>query len=39
MNSGRSPPMSIYNTDYRSTPEVVNLANRVLAAAPNREDS
>ena len=26
------------NTDYRSTPEVVNLANRVLAAAPNRED-
>lgn len=26
------------NTDYRSTPEVVGLANRVLAAAPNRED-
>lgn len=25
-------------TDYRSTPEVVNLANRVLAAAPNRDD-
>lgn len=26
------------NTDYRSTPEVVGLANQVLAAAPNRED-
>lgn len=26
------------NTDYRSTPEVVNLANRVLSAAPNRSD-
>ncbi|NMM92895.1 DNA helicase II [Bifidobacterium sp. DSM 109957] len=26
------------NTDYRSTPQVVSLANRVLAAAPNRED-
>lgn len=24
--------------DYRSTPEVVGLANRVLAAAPNRDD-
>lgn len=26
------------NTDYRSTPEVVSLANAVLAAAPNRQD-
>ncbi|MBT1174771.1 ATP-dependent helicase [Bifidobacterium sp. LC6] len=26
------------NTDYRSTPQVVALANKVLAAAPNRED-
>ena len=25
-------------TDYRSTPEVVNCANTVLQAAPNRED-
>ncbi|KAB7789997.1 DNA helicaseII-like protein [Bifidobacterium leontopitheci] len=26
------------NTDYRSTPQVVSYANRVLAAAPNRDD-
>ncbi|WEV72816.1 ATP-dependent helicase [Bifidobacterium sp. ESL0790] len=26
------------NTDYRSTPQVVSCANRVLASAPNRED-
>ncbi|PJM79305.1 ATP-dependent helicase [Bifidobacterium scaligerum] len=26
------------NTDYRSTPEVVTLANRVLASAPDRGD-
>lgn len=25
------------NTDYRSTPQVVRYANRVLAAAPERE--
>lgn len=26
------------NTDYRSTPQIVSLANKVLAAAPDRQD-
>lgn len=26
------------NTDYRSTPQIVSLANKVLASAPNRDD-